>query len=116
MILGIGVDIVNCDRFLEKVEDRAFLNKIFDEKEISYCSSKGIVAYQSYAGTFAAKEAFSKALGEGFGKLKPKDIVVERDSLGKPYIVNKYKNIGNIFLSISHEKDNAIAFVIVEGV
>ncbi len=115
MILGIGTDIVCCDRFSQKLDNRIFLKKLFTDNEIDYCSSKGVLKSQSYAGTYAAKEAFVKALGVGFRNIAPRDVKIERDNLGKPYIVNSYDNIENIFLSISHEKDSAIAFVILEG-
>ena len=76
---------------------------------------------ETIAGNFAAKEALSKALGTGFRGYSLKDIEILRDQLGKP-IVNISKKARektggralNINVSISHNKSNAIAFVIVE--
>jgi holo-[acyl-carrier protein] synthase len=66
MIYGIGVDLVKIPRIaaaLERFGDR-FKNRIFTAQEISYCEARGHAA-NNYALRFAAKEAFSKALGVG---------------------------------------------------
>ena len=83
--------------------------------------------YQHYAGRFAAKEAFSKALGTGFRiKLNFKDIEVVNDKTGRPNYVknkkitkmiqNKFKiKKFNCFLSISDEKKYSTAFAIIQS-
>ena len=64
------------------------------------------------AGRFAAKEAYSKAVGTGIGKeLSFLDIEIETDALGKPFIA-KPDITG--FISISHSRDYAVAQVIIE--
>src|SRR5208283_1564912 len=90
MIIGIGIDIVEIDRIKYAVERwrHKFLDKIFDDSEISYCYKKKSV-FQCLAGRFAAKEAFIKAMSdsEASGRiLGLKDIVVLNHPSGKPYI------------------------------
>lgn len=116
-----GVDIVNVNRIkkiLLKKRD-AFYNKIFTEKEIDYIEKKGHKA-TTISGLFAAKEAVSKAIGTGIGDLAWKDIETLHEESGKPYINFSEKgkkiietlNIIEMDLSISHERDYAIAFVV----
>lgn len=119
--LTTGVDIVNVNRInkilLEK-KDR-FYNRVFTNKEIEYISKGGHKA-TTVAGIFAAKEAVSKAIGTGIGILGWKDMEILHMDSGKPYlnlsnkgkrILAEYK-IQDIQLSISHEVDYAIAFVV----
>ncbi len=122
MIAGIGVDIVEIDRFasaLERYGD-AFASKLFTEREISYCRAKALPA-QHFAARFAAKEAFSKALATGWsGPFHWKDVEVVNDASGKP-CMNVYGDtarlIGaaSISLSLSHTGTNAVAFVVIES-
>ncbi len=120
MIIGIGTDIVEIERIAKSIERNGdhFKKYIYRESEINYCSQKK--GYESYAARFAAKEAFSKAMGTGIGgDLSFKDIEIKNDDRGKPSIIyhgnllDKYSNY-NIQLSLSHSKENAIAYVIVE--
>jgi len=63
MVVGIGIDIIEIERIkksIEKFGDQ-FLNKIFIESEIKYCSEKKN-QYQHFAARFAAKEAIIKTL------------------------------------------------------
>ena len=125
-IFGIGTDIVNIkrmDRVLKK-QGMRFKNKIFSKKEISYCENKKNPS-SFYAKRFAAKEAFSKALGTGIRKgINLKDIKIFNNRYGKPYILlnktlsnylkNKVKNDNyNIYLSLSDDKPWAQATVII---
>ena len=123
MIIGTGVDIVRISRFKKYINNRRFLNRFFDDMEIELIEARGASSPQSLAGRFAAREAFFKALGTGFKGFSMKDISVINDSNGKPIIIPSEKvecflnEIGNnwvIHLSISHEKEYAIAQVIVE--
>ncbi len=127
MIFGIGIDIIEIDRIkaeLEKHRDR-FTKMVFTEKEIDYCSrNKNLNAQsQCFAGRFAAKEAFFKAIGTGLRNgLGWKDVEIVNDKLGKPSLILKNKShkviekgkIANILLSISHSKHYATAVVILE--
>ncbi|AGF59275.1 MULTISPECIES: holo-ACP synthase [Clostridium] len=121
MIIGIGTDIIEIGR-IEKVisRTRSFIERSFTTKEIEYFSLHGFKG-NVIAGNFAAKEAISKALGTGFRGFGLKDIEVLRDELGKPIVylndnINKIVDIKkvNIHVSISHSKENAIAYAVME--
>jgi holo-[acyl-carrier protein] synthase len=94
----------------------------FTTLEQEYAEKRATI-FQHYAARFAAKEAFFKALGTGyrFG-MAFHEIEVENDELGKPVInlhgkVKEYiekQGITHIHLSISHVKEMASAFVILE--
>lgn len=123
MIKGIGVDIIDIPRIKKMLEeDIRFVEKIFSENESAYCLSKH-KKEMHFAARFAAKEAFFKALGTGWRYgMRWQDISVENDDLGKPSIHLSGKaleffnenNCTNINLSISHTKEYAVAFVIIE--
>jgi len=121
MIIGIGIDIIEINR-IEKVMLRtsSFIEKSFTSNEIEYFKSKGLKG-NVIAGNFAAKEAISKAIGTGFRGFGLKDIEVLRDGLGKPVVNLSYKIYKlldikefNIHVSISHSKENAIAYAVME--
>ncbi len=126
MILSIGTDIIEVYRIRETIERTPrFIERVFTEKEREYCDSKGASAAQSYAGRFAAKEAFLKALRTGWrGKITWQDIEIENDEMGVPSfnIRNEAKKIldelgaNSIHLSISHTSEHATAQVILERV
>ncbi len=103
----IGVDIVQVSRIKDSYDrfgDR-FLKKILSEKEIEKAKDRKEM-FTFIAGRFAAREAYVKATGDKsveFSKL-----VVENTEDGKPYFADKEK----IQLSISHEKDYAVAVVL----
>ena len=121
MIIGIGTDIIEINR-IEKVMMRtsSFIEKSFTSNEIEYFKLKGLKG-NVIAGNFAAKEAISKALGTGFRGFGLQDIEVFRDELGKPVVnlshkIYKLLDIKefNIHVSISHSKENAIAYAVME--
>jgi len=122
-IKGIGVDIIEIDRFkkiIEKYGDR-FLTRIFTEKEIKYCRQKFDLGAASFSARFAAKEAMLKAIGTGLRDgLNWKDMEIVNDELGKPFFnlsgkTAKVLENQKIFLSLSHSINNSTAFVIIEG-
>jgi len=124
MILGIGTDIIAVDRIARVIQKNPrFIEKVFSQREQLYCKSKANPA-QSYAARFAAKEAVMKALGTGWDNgISWIEIEVLNDAKGKPDIVisNKTKalveskGVRRIQISLSHEQQYAIAFVILEG-
>jgi holo-[acyl-carrier protein] synthase len=126
MILSIGTDIIEVYRIRETIERTPrFAERVFTQKEQDYCNSKGAAAAQSYAGRFAAKEAFLKALKTGWrGKITWHDIEISNDELGVPSfeISGEAKNLLNelganrIHLSISHTSEHATAQVIFESI
>ena len=90
-IFGIGTDIVNIKRidYLLKKHGSGFRNRIFSKKEIYYCERKDDPT-AFYAKRFAAKEAFSKALGTGIRKgVNLKNIEISNNVHGKPFILLK---------------------------
>ena len=88
MIVGIGSDIVNIKRIEKTINKfgKKFINRCFSRVEILRSEKRANKA-ASYAKRFAAKEAFSKALGTGFSQgVFWKDISVENNNLGKPVL------------------------------
>lgn len=123
MILGIGNDIIEIKRIEDALKHTPrFLEKLFTKEEQQYFTQKG-QRVESVAANFAAKEAMSKALGTGFRGFMPCDIEVLRDKLGKPYIKLSKKleeaikpmEIQTIHVSLSHCKEYATAYVVIEG-
>jgi len=125
MIRGIGVDIVEIDRF-RKALDRwkgRLLDRVFSEKEREECFKERDPALH-LAVRFAAKEAFSKALGTGFGSLvSPGEIEILRNIRGVPRfsisggakLQMEAVRVEKTFLSLSHDGGMGIAFVVLEG-
>lgn len=121
MIVGIGTDIIEIDRVKRAVDrNPKFLEKMFTKREVEFLKSRNLKE-ETIAGSFAVKEAVSKALGTGIRGFAFNDIEVLRDSLGKPEVilsdkVINYLNIKevNIHASISHNLDTAVAFVVIE--
>lgn len=124
MIYGVGIDIVEVSRMekaLERWGDR-FLKRIFTQSEIEYCHHR-VRSASLFALRFAAKEAFSKALGLGFRKgLSLQHIEVVRSPSGPPRL-NLYKRakelcescgVKNSFLSLSDDGLYAVAVVVLE--
>ena len=122
--LGVGVDIIENSRIKKSIKNKKFLSRVFSKIEIIN-SKKNNNKSGYFSKRFAAKEAFSKALGSGFRNgLNFNDITVVNDQYGKPSIklnsklkkiINKrFKTIKvNVFLSISDEKKYSIAFVVI---
>lgn len=101
----IGADIIDVNELRTIISSKyanAFLNKVYTQKELSYC--KGDIHH--LATTFAAKEAVFKALGEDY--FEPKSIEVLRSPTGKPYI-----NGRDAVISLSYTKSYAVAFALV---
>ena len=123
-IFGIGTDIVSVDRIRSSLKNKKFIIRIFHEKEILKCK-KTNNSINCYAKRFAAKEAFSKALGTGISNgINFNEIIILNKKSGKPYIniVGKTKKILNkkfkrkkskISLSLSDEEKYAVAFVTI---
>ncbi len=113
MIHGVGIDIVNVARFKAAMErwGTRFTHRLFTDDELSYCMSRKRPEMH-LAARFAAKEAFFKAMG---GPLSFTDIEVLRDDNGRPELRVKGFDEGyRYFLTMTHEKDNALSQVIVE--
>jgi holo-[acyl-carrier protein] synthase len=122
-IYGIGSDIVDIDRIKKALINKNLKKKIFSDSEMISIDGKAN-KIAGYAKKFAAKEAFSKALGTGISRgISFKDILINNDKRGKPYItlLGKTKSIVNqtikkkykIFLTISDERKYALAVVVI---
>ena len=80
--LGIGIDISEINRFEKFVNNERFYKKIFTENEISVINKSNYNRkIEIIAGKFSGKEAVSKALGTGIGKISFKDIEILREAL-----------------------------------
>ncbi len=124
MIKGIGVDIIEIDRIeqaIKKSESR-FIERVFTQAEEEYCQSRP-QPFRHFAVRFAAKEAVSKALGTGKAGFRWTDIEVCRDKRGRPFIkllgggaaLAKEKGVGDVAISLSFNRENAIASAVATG-
>lgn len=117
MKLVTGVDILHIPRLKKSLQNPRFLSRVYGSREIEHYENSG-KKVSFLAGSFCAKEAFSKALGTGVRGFSLAEVEVLHDTLGKPYFSFSGKaeslvsNAGLSFsLSISHETEYAIAFV-----
>jgi len=123
MITGIGVDIVEVKRMERWLGNSALLNRYFHQEELSLALSRKNSAAQTLAARFAAKEAFGKALGSGLVEIKLKDIIIINDDKGKPDIKltgtaqKAFEKSGadRAHISLTHEMENAVAMIVLEG-
>ena len=121
MKVKCGIDIIEISRIKESIESlgQRFLNKIYTDKEIEYCESKGRAKYEHYAARFAVKEAAFKAVSEEVKdkySISWKDIETLNDENGRPkteILFLSNKRLENIDVSISHCKEPAVANVVV---
>ena len=121
MIRGLGCDVCAVPRMREMLENPRFLSRWFTEYEGDYIRARKNAA-QTAAGIFAAKEAFVKALGTGFGGLGPADVAIRHDENGAPYydindkmrVALNSRGAQSAFLSISHDGDVAMAAAVIE--
>ena len=124
MIAGLGTDVVKTERIrllLEKYGDD-FLKKILAEDELS-SGEKETLSPERLAGKWAAKEAVAKALGCGFGSsCAVTDIHIAHDSFGAPTVTlsgaaekrARELGVGQIHISITHEKEYASSVAVLE--
>ena len=124
-IIGIGSDIIAINRVKKALKkSKSFTTKIFSANEIKYCNNKKNI-YASYAKKFAAKEAFSKALGTGISKgISFKEVEILNNKSGKPYValigqslsavkkILKTKKF-KVLISISDDNPFALAIAII---
>ena len=122
--MKLGNDIIEIERIRQAIErSSSFVERVYTPHEIDYCESRNKGRYESFAGIYAAKEAFIKALGTGMRHGSWQDIEIYHDELGAPLIrlqdtfKNIYETLGytNIHVSISHCKEYAMSMVILEG-
>ena len=124
MITGIGIDIVQITRMEQWLCNQKLLERYFHAEEIALAFSRGKGASLTLAARFAAKEAFGKALGTGLAEISLKDIMVINRENGKPDLTlvgtaqQAFEKSGanRVHISLSHERENAIAMVVLEKV
>ncbi len=121
MVLRTGVDLIEIARIEEVVarHGKHYLERVYTPAELELCGKRA----ESLAGRFAAKEAVAKALGCGIGDVAWKEIEVLGDEQNAPTLIlhgaarQKAEEFGlvNWSVSISHNQDQAIAFVAAIG-
>ena len=115
MIVGHGIDIEELASIQNAVEKReGFARRVLTDKEMErFASLKGRRQIEYLAGRWSAKEAFSKAMGTGIGKLGFQDLEILNNEKGAPYF-SKSPFSGKVWLSISHTDQFVTASVILE--
>jgi holo-[acyl-carrier protein] synthase len=125
MVLGLGTDLIETRRVLESIDrfGERFLERIFTEGEIAYCTRKKNAA-ESFAARFAAKEAGAKALGTGISRgVSWKEFEVRRETSGRPSLhlsgraaeLAEAMGVKRMQLSLTHSRDLAMAVVVAES-
>jgi holo-[acyl-carrier protein] synthase len=126
MGLSVGVDVVELGR-MQQVVDRfgdRFLARVYTPEELVYARHR----VPELAARFAAKEAVSKALGVGMRHLSAQgigwhEVEVLSDRRGKPVLrlsgrareLAEEQGLDEWAVSLSHERDRALAFVVALG-
>ncbi len=124
-LFGIGTDIVKVSRVKKSIKNQLLITRLFSKEEILKCKKVKNIS-NCFAKRFAAKEAFSKALGTGISKgIKFNEIIILNEKNGKPFIKlikntkkivnNKIKKKFKISLSLSDEENYAVAFVTISS-
>lgn len=124
MIIGIGIDIIEVERIAVAIEryGEQFLRRIYTDQERQYCEQAPSNRLLHYAARFAAKEAFSKAIGTGITTgFRFRDCSVVNLPSGQPTIAlggELFQRWGQhrIHLSLSHTRTYAVACVVIEVV
>lgn len=123
MIVGLGVDVVHVHRIHHWLATPGLVDRFFHPEEVRAAIGRGEGAALSLAARFAAKEAFGKAVGTGLVGIRLRDIQVINNHNGKPDMIlydtarARFDGVGgmHVHLSLTHESDNAIAVVVIEG-
>lgn len=129
MISGIGVDMAEVGRIREAFErfGTRFRRRVFTESEVAFCETLPD-KNPAYAARFAAKEAFSKALGVGLRGYAPRgggaiswcEIQVNDNERSRPTITvaGRARDLlgsRRVHLSLSHTREHAVAMVVIES-
>ena len=123
MIIGIGIDLVECGRFLEWSAFKK--QRIFTKKELEYAENDNANSERHLANFWAAREAFLKALGIGFGdQIGFTDVSVSHNEVGRPELIltggaksalKALAPAAKVFVSITDQGDYSVAVVAIEG-
>lgn len=117
----IGIDMTTISRIEKSMQKENFRTFVFTENELNAFFNTEKPKYSSLAANFAAKEAFSKALGTGVRGFSLNEVEILRDEYGAPYM-NFYGRAEQIMtqnsytaqVSLTHEGDTATAIVLLE--
>ncbi len=122
MVIGIGIDLVDIERFRRSLERTPSMReRLFTESELAYVEPK-VDPVPSLAARFAAREAVMKALGLGLGAFSFHDVWVERAESGAPSLVvtgraaelAEEAGVSTWHLSLTHSDSTAAAYVVAE--
>jgi holo-[acyl-carrier protein] synthase len=124
MIHGTGVDLIEISRIKNSIQKYSgkFEDRVFTTKEIDYCRSKAD-PFKHFAARFAAKEAVLKSLGTGMAEgISWKDMEILNQESGRPVLSLSGKgrdifdslNLSTIHISMTHDKQYAVAQAIAE--
>ena len=114
MVVGVGIDIIEIDKIknsIEKWKD-SFLNRVFNSEELENIP-KGKMYYQRIAARFAAKEAVIKAISKEYPMALTDMLILNKEN-GAPYCKFKKDIEIDIFLSITHIEDYAVACAVAQ--
>ena len=125
MISGIGIDLVECDRFLDWSAFKK--QRIFTKKELEYADNDNANSEKHLANFWAAREAFLKAIGTGFGEdIAFSDVSVVHNDAGRPELLISggakatLKSVAgadaHVHLSLTDQGDYCAAMVVIEKI
>jgi holo-[acyl-carrier protein] synthase len=122
-MLAVGCDIVSVARIAAAAEKHGerFLQRCFRPDELALAETRGARAAETLASRWAAKEAFVKALGQAATGVAYRDVEVVRGSTavpelrlhGQARIAFDAQGAARALLSLSHEREHAMAVVIL---
>ena len=124
MILCIGLDLCDAQRFKRALARRGFVRRVFTEGEIAQCSRRRY-RHLHLAARFAAKEAYMKAIGTGWGEgVGWHDVVVDSDGASPPSMKitggagrhSRALGVRQVHVSMTHSGGYAAAMIVLEGV
>lgn len=122
-VVAVGIDLESVERVNAAIarHGETFLKKVFTDEEIAFCAARGNARRTSFAARWAAKEAFSKALGTGIGKnFAFTDAGILNDGNGAPFFklsekaqaALRERGAGTALVSLTHTKETAAAIVV----
>ena len=124
-VLGLGTDIIRVERIAGLVERHGarFLDRVYRPQEQAVLNRTGRAAAAALAARWAAKEAFIKALGARAEGVPYRDVEVVRGPAGEPSLrlhgaamrAMAAAGATGALVSLSHERDHAIATVLLVG-
>jgi len=114
MIKGIGTDLCSISRMKEAISRKGFAERVFSAEEIAY-ANKFANPEEHFAVAFAAREALGKALGTGLASTL--SVSIHRTEQAPEFVFAKplLAEGDKAYLSVSHEQNFALAFVVIEG-